>query len=111
MEITVTCRNSGITAQMKSYAQEKVLRITRIFDRLTSAQVVLDVDGSLHKAEVSVHAPRGATVVAHAIAGSMFAALDQLEGRLERQIRKMKTRYVERRHNGGERPLSDSDAA
>ncbi len=98
MEITVTCRHSGITPSMKSYAQEKVQKVTRIFDRLTSAQITLDHDGALHRAEVNVHAPSGQTVVAHATSASMFSALDEIESRLENQLRKLKSRIVERRH-------------
>jgi putative sigma-54 modulation protein len=92
VEITVTGRHPKITPEMKAYAEGRVSKMTRIFDRLSSARVTLEVEGVEHRAEASVHAPRGAVLVARASAGDMFRALDELENRLERQLRKLKTR-------------------
>lgn len=97
MEITVTGRHPKITQAMKAYAEERVGKMTRIFGRLQSARVTLEVDGALHRAEASVHAPQGCVLVAHATAHDMFRALDEMESRLERQLRKLKTRIAERR--------------
>src|SRR5262249_48367715 len=98
-EITVTGRHPSITQAMRTYAQEKITKMTRIFERLMSARVTLEIEGVEHRAEASVHGPRGAVLVAHAAANDMFRALDQLEDRLERQLRKLKTRIDNRRHD------------
>jgi putative sigma-54 modulation protein len=92
VEITVTGRHPSITQAMRSYAEEKIRKVGRIFDRLVSARVTLEVEGMEHRAEASVHGPRGAVLVAHATAPEMAEALDQLENRLERQLRKLKTK-------------------
>ena len=102
MEITVTGRHPAITQQMRSYAEDKVHKMTRIFDRLQSARITLEVDGARHRAEASVHGPRGALLVAHATSGDMYAALDEMGSRLESQLRKFKTRMEQRRY--GEEP-------
>jgi putative sigma-54 modulation protein len=92
VEITVTGRHPSITASMRSYAEDKIRKVSRIFDRLISARVTLEVDGIDHRAEASIHGPRGAVLIAHATAADMSGALDQLESRLERQLRKLKTK-------------------
>jgi putative sigma-54 modulation protein len=98
VEITVTGRHPTITPEMRAYAEDKVSKMTRIFDRLTRARITLEVDGADHRAEASVHGPRGAVLVAHATSGDMFTALDEMESRLESQLRKFKTRIEQRRH-------------
>jgi putative sigma-54 modulation protein len=98
VEITVTGRHPTITQEMRAYAEDKVHKMTRIFDRLLSARITLEVDGARNRAEASVHGPRGAVLVAHATSADMFMALDEMESRLESQLRKFKTRMEQRRH-------------
>jgi putative sigma-54 modulation protein len=99
VEITVTGRHPNITQEMRAYAEDKVQKMTRIFDRLLRARVTLEVDGTEHRAEANVHGPRGKILVAHGAAADMFRALDEMEARLERQLRKFKTRIEDRRHD------------
>lgn len=94
MEIIVTGRHPNITQDMRTYAEEKVRKMTRIFDRMVRARVTLEVDGMEHRAEANVHGPRGTVLVAHATATDMFRALDEMESRLERQLRKAKARIA-----------------
>jgi ribosome hibernation promoting factor len=92
VEITVTGRHPKITQEMRTYAEDRVQKVTRIFDRLLRARVTLEVDGVQRRAEASLFGARGAVLVAHATAGDMFQALDEMQERLERQVRKLKTR-------------------
>ena len=92
MEITVAGRHPGITQEMRAYALDKVGKLPRIFDRLSSARVTLEVNGVEHRAEASVHGPRGAVFVAHGVALDPSGAVDELVDRLERQLRKFKTK-------------------
>jgi putative sigma-54 modulation protein len=94
VEITVTGRHPKITQQMRTHAEEKVQRMTRMYDRLLHARVTLEIDGAQHRAEASVFGPRGTVLVAHATASDMFVALDEMEDRLEQQLRKLKTRIA-----------------
>jgi putative sigma-54 modulation protein len=97
VEITVTGRHPGMSQEMRTYAEDKVRRLTRIFDRLSSARVTLEVNGVEHRAEASVHGPRGAMFVAHAAAADLPSALEELVERLERQLRKFKTKIADHR--------------
>jgi putative sigma-54 modulation protein len=99
VEITVTGRHPSITQEMRTYAHDKLQKMTRIFERLMSARVTLEVVGAENRAEASVHGPRGAHLIAHGASSDMFRALDELENRLERQLRKLKTRIDNRRHS------------
>lgn len=110
MEITVTGRHPSITQEMRTYAQGKLQKMTRIFERLQSARVTLEVEGAERRAEASVHGPRGAHLVAHAASDDMFRALDEMENRLERQVRKLKTR-IRNRRQGEEGPATPPEPA
>lgn len=97
MEITVTGRHPGMSQEMRTYAEDKMRKLTRIFDRLSSARVTLEVNGVEHCAEASVHGPRGAMFVARAAASDLPSALEELVERLERQLRKFKTKIADHR--------------
>jgi ribosomal subunit interface protein len=98
VEIVVTGRH-GIAPELREYAEQKVAKVAQIFERVTSASVVLDAEGkgAVCRAEASVHVPRGTTLVAKAEAEDMRAALDALEARLLTQARKLKERLDGRR--------------
>jgi ribosomal subunit interface protein len=100
VEVVVTGRH-GVAPELREYAERKVAKLEHLFERLTSASVVLDVAGAVHKAEASVHAPGGAVLVARAEAGDMRQALDDLEARLCTQARKLKAKREGRRKAPG----------
>jgi ribosomal subunit interface protein len=54
-----------------------------------------------------VHGPRGTVFVAHATASDLLVALDEMEARLESQLRKFKTRIEQRRHAEEWTPAAD----
>lgn len=100
MEIVVTGRH-GVAPELREYAEQKVANVARIFERVTSASVVLEAKGAVSHAEASVHVPHGPVLVARAEAVEMRAALDVLEDRLMAQARKLKKRLDDRRKGPG----------
>ncbi|TLM98508.1 MAG: ribosome-associated translation inhibitor RaiA [Actinobacteria bacterium] len=103
MQITVTGRHMPVTDAIRDYAEEKISKAARIHDRdEMSVEVVLHVEKNPANpnrdvAEVTAHM-KGAVVRAEEAAPDMYAAIDLVAEKLERQMRKYKTRLVDRRN-------------
>lgn len=100
MQITVSGRQIEITDSLRSYAADKVGRVQKHFDHLTTMNVVLQVEKERHLAEVTLHA-KGATLAASAEAGDMYAAIDQVADKLDRQVLKHKEKLSDHHRQEG----------
>ena len=63
MQITVSGRQMEVTESLRNYTAEKIGRVQKHFDHLTTGTVVLQVEKNVHKADVTLHA-KGATLAA-----------------------------------------------
>jgi putative sigma-54 modulation protein len=100
MQINVSGRQIEVTDALRSYASDKIGRVQRHFDNMSTMHVVLQVEKERHLAEVTLHA-KGATLAASAEAGDMYAAIDQLADKLDRQVLKHKEKLADHhRHEG-----------
>ena len=89
MNLSISGHHLDLTDALRSYVSEKMQKVERHFDNLIDAQVVLSVEKTRHKAEGNIHAS-GARLHAEAVEGDMYAAIDHLVDRLDRQTRKHK---------------------
>lgn len=96
MQIIVSGQQMEVTEPLKKYATEKVGRIQKHFDRMTTTNVVLHVEKNRHMAEATVHA-KGATLHADAQGVDMYAAIDELADKLDRQVLKHKEKITDHR--------------
>jgi putative sigma-54 modulation protein len=80
---------------MKEYALKKASKLERFFDRINKIQVTLDVEGERQTAEMIVSATKGSTLIAEVASPDMYAAIDSVVGKLERQL----TRHKEKLHD------------
>jgi putative sigma-54 modulation protein len=97
MQITVSGQNMTITEPLRSYASEKLARIQRRFDHVTTTNVVLHVEKNRHKAEATIHA-KGVSLHADAQGNDMYAAIDFLADKLDRQVLKYKQKITTNHH-------------
>ena len=102
MQITVSGRKLEVTDSLRNYAEEKIGRVQKHFDHLTTMNVVLQVEKQRHLAEVTLHA-KGATLAATAEAPDMYAAIDELADKLDRQVLRYKTKAKEHHHDAAKR--------
>ena len=103
MQVTVSGHQVDITEPLRSYAQQKVGRIQKHFDNVTTTTVVLHVEKNRHFAEATIHA-KGATLHADATGDDMYAAIDSLADKLDRQVLKHKEKISDHhRLDGRER--------
>ena len=99
MQLSLTGHHVEITDALRSYVQEKVERLERHFDHVTNMHVILSVEKLQQKAEARVHLS-GADVFADSVHQDMYAAIDALVDKLDRQVIKHKEKLQNRRGNG-----------
>lgn len=100
MQITVSGRQVDITEPLRSYATEKVGKIEKHFDHVTTTNIVLRVEKTRHLAEATIHA-KGATLHANAEGKDMYAAIDTLADKLDRQVIKHKEKSTDHHRTDG----------
>ncbi len=93
MQITVTGHQVEVTEPLRQYAADKLGRIQKHFDHVTTTNIVLHVQKLRHVAEATIHA-KGATLHANAEGADMYAALDALADKLDRQVLKHKEKLT-----------------
>lgn len=103
MNLHISGHHVDITPALNDFVTEKLRKVARHVDSLIDADVVLTVDGPRHasprgvvrhKAEARLHLA-GGSLFAEAVAEDMYAAIDALIGKLDRQA----TRFNGKRHN------------
>ena len=95
MQMKITGLQLDITDALRNYVTEKTARLERHFDKIISAQITLEVDKLQQKAEGTLHLA-GADLVAEAEHTDMYAAIDLLVDRLDRQLLKHKEKNIGR---------------
>ncbi|MEZ5566244.1 MAG: ribosome-associated translation inhibitor RaiA [Gammaproteobacteria bacterium] len=93
MQFNLTGHHVDITEPMREYVQNKLNRIERHFDHVTDINCVLTVDKLRHRAEATVNLA-GAQVFADATEGNMYAAIDLMIDKLDRQVCKHKEKLT-----------------
>jgi putative sigma-54 modulation protein len=99
MNLNLTGNHLDITPALRDYVVAKLDRITRHFDHVIDVNVVLAVDKLRHKAEVNLHT-RGKDIHVEAIEADMYAAIDMLIDKLDRQVVKHKEKLTGHRQEG-----------
>jgi len=89
MNLTVTGRHLDVTNSLKHYITEKMDRLERHFDNVSDIHVILSVEKLRQKAEATI-VVSGGKIYADTIDGDMYAAIDLLTDKLDRQVIKHK---------------------
>jgi putative sigma-54 modulation protein len=98
MNLQISGHHLEITPAIHDYVTGKIERVTRHFDNVIDVNVILSVDKLKQKAEVTVHLS-GKDVYVEVIDEDLYAAIDGLVDKLDRQIQKHKQR-VQDHHRG-----------
>jgi len=97
MQIQLSGQHIEITPALRQYVTEKLDRLARHFDQVGIVHVVLSVEKLRHKAEATIHLNRG-TVFADIEDVDMYAAIDGLVDKLDRQVKKQKEKNTDYRN-------------
>ena len=103
MNLQLTGHHLEITPSLRGYVTSKLERITRHFDNVIDVNVILSVDKLQQRIEANVHV-RGRDIFCESIDENMYAAIDNLVDKLDRQIIKHKEKIVDHRPNVAARP-------
>jgi len=96
MQLSVSGHHVDITNPLRDYVGNKFERIERHFDQVTDVHVILSVEKINQKAEATIHY-NGSKLYAEDIQEDMYAAIDRLTDKLDRQVRKQKEKLTQHR--------------
>lgn len=101
MATEITGRHVDVSDSMRDYAQKRIDKLTVEFPRVDKVHVILDIQKYVNTAEVIAHASRHIRVEAKAQSENMYAAIDEVVDKVEKQLR----RTIEKRqeHKGDEK--------
>lgn len=89
MQINLTGHHVDITSSLREYVDTKFAKLERHFDQINNVHVVLTVEKLNQKAEATVHM-NGTEVFASSTNTDMYASIDTLIDKLDRQVLKYK---------------------
>lgn len=96
MQLSVTGHHVEVSAPLKDYVVSKIEKLERHFDHVSDVHCILTVEKLRHKAEATVFV-NGGTIYADATEEDMYAAIDGLVDKLDRQVKKHKEKMVDHR--------------
>jgi putative sigma-54 modulation protein len=99
MQISLSGHHVEITESMRNYVNEKIEKLDRHFDQALDIHVVLTVEKLRHKAEATLHVS-GSNLHADSVQEDMYAAIDGLVDKLDRQGKKHKEKLKNHRIKG-----------
>jgi len=100
MQVNISGHQLEVTEPLRAYVGEKFSRLERHFDRITQVQVIMSVEKLRQKVEATLHIA-GGEVQAHADHEDLYAAIDLLTDKLDRQLIKFKEKQIDRLHGHG----------
>ncbi|HVL34667.1 MAG TPA: ribosome-associated translation inhibitor RaiA [Burkholderiales bacterium] len=96
MNLNVSGHHLDVTPAIRTYVQAKLQRISRHFDHVIDAHVILTVDKLRQKAEATLHL-RGKDVHCACEREDLYAAIDLLADKLDRQVLRYKDKRSDKR--------------
>jgi len=94
VQIAITGRNLEITEALRRYAEEKVARLQRFVDQITSVHVILMIEKYRQIAEITLRI-RDLTIRGEESSDDLYCAIDLVADKIERQILRYKEKIVE----------------
>lgn len=91
MRITMTGRHMEMTDALRAYIENALQKLRTHFDRVIDVDVVLAVEKYRHIAEINLHA-NGIRIHGKESSSDMYASVDAVMDKLDKQIRKFKDR-------------------
>ena len=109
MNLTISGRHLDVTPALRGYVTSKLERVTRHYDDLVDVRVILTVENQKEKqlrqrAECSIHV-KGNEMFAESAHEDLYAAVDDLMHKLDRQVVKHKDRIQQHQHEAPKRMM------
>ena len=99
MDIIVTGQHVDITDALREYAQAKAAKMQRYYDRVQTIEVVADkTDAHTFGIEMIAHVEGRDHMVATSRNEDLYAAIDEVQNKMERQLTDHKEKHRNRKH-------------
>lgn len=95
MQVTVSGHHVDLTNSLRDYVSQKMDKLERHFERATNVDVILEVEKIRHKAEATIQVPGGSNLHADSTQDNMYAAIDSMVDKLDRQVLKYKDKLTD----------------
>ena len=99
MRITISGKNINVTQGLKDAIYDKLGKLEKYFTPETEAIVTLGVEKNRQKIEVTIPV-KGSVIRAEQVSDDMYVSIDLVQEIIERQMRKYKTRLVNKNRGG-----------
>ena len=118
MNVSISGHHISVTEAMDTAVREKLEKVERHFDQIQSIKVILSLDNSgasdggkkSHKAEAIMRVS-GQEMFVQALEDDMYKAINEMADKLDRQVRKYKTRQERKKTQGAGREDRYQDTA
>lgn len=97
MQVNISGHHIEVTPALHEYVSTKLDKLERHFDQIGNVQVILSVEKARQKAEASLNL-KGKQLFADAVHDDLYAAIDMMNDKLDRQLLKHKEKKVDRMH-------------
>jgi putative sigma-54 modulation protein len=94
MQINQTGHHIELTDSLRNFVDTKFERLERHFEHITNIHVILSVEKERQKAEATINVNRG-QLFAESQHEDMYAAIDSLLDKLDRQLKKHKEKLTD----------------
>ncbi len=108
MNVQVSGHHVEVTPAIRDYVLSKLERVQRHFDQVIEINVILSVQKLRQKAEISVHMP-GKDIHVESDDADMYAAIDLMMDKLDRQIIKHKQKVSSHPHDALKRQPAEEE--
>ncbi len=106
MNLNITGHHVEVTPALRDYVTSKLEKVIAHFDHVTRVAVILSVEKLKQKAEVTVHVS-GKDIFVESDDADMYAAIDSLTDKLDRQLQKHKEKITDHSRDGLKRQISE----
>ena len=101
MEVSVKGKHVDVGDALRGHAESQLYNsVTKYFENALVSSVIFSREGSGFRAEISVHAGRGMTMQGGANGNDAYCAFDGALSRIDKQLRRYKSRIRNHHHNG-----------
>lgn len=101
MKVQMRGRNVEVTVALKEYVEKRLGKLEKYIENLGDAQVTLSVEKDSHRIEVTIPI-NGMILRGEEATGDMYASIDMVVEKLEKQIERHKGKLVRRSVKGAE---------
>lgn len=100
MKFIIVGRNIEVTDGLRAAVEEKIGKLEKYFNPDTEAHVTLSVEKDRQKIEVTIPV-KGNIIRSEQVSNDMYVSIDLVEEIIERQLKKYKTKIVDKHQAGG----------